>query len=100
MLNFPYYFSVTFEFFSSFILWESVLDLMDQMGNSMEFQGESTNIKTPVFALSMINVDPDEFSGLTFGVSLSSTMNPEVSWYDCNKTVTQYTSIIYSYGKN
>ncbi|PWA18670.1 hypothetical protein CCH79_00005668, partial [Gambusia affinis] len=55
-----------------------VLDLMDQMGNSMEFQGESTNIKTPVFALSMINVDPDEFSGLTFGVSLSSTMNPEI----------------------
>ncbi|XP_043983760.1 adhesion G-protein coupled receptor G2 [Gambusia affinis] len=55
-----------------------VLDLMDQMGNSMEFQGESTNIKSPVFALSMINVDPDEFSGLTFGVSLSSTMNPEI----------------------
>ncbi|XP_054886866.1 adhesion G-protein coupled receptor G6-like [Poeciliopsis prolifica] len=55
-----------------------VLHLTDQMGNSMEFQGESTNIKSPALALSMINVDPEEFSGLTFGVSLSSTMNPEI----------------------
>ncbi|MED6278870.1 hypothetical protein CHARACLAT_028456, partial [Characodon lateralis] len=55
-----------------------VLDLTDQLGNSVEFQGETTNIKAPSLALSMINVDPDEFSGLTFGVSLSSTMIPEI----------------------
>ncbi|XP_037531445.1 adhesion G-protein coupled receptor G2 [Nematolebias whitei] len=56
----------------------SVLDLTDRMGNSMEFQGEIANIKAPALALSMIDVDPDEFSGLTFGVSLTATMNPEV----------------------
>ncbi|XP_027863851.1 adhesion G-protein coupled receptor G4 isoform X2 [Xiphophorus couchianus] len=55
-----------------------VLDLTDQMGNSIEFQGECTNIKSPALALSMINVDPDQFSGLTFGVSLSSSTNPEI----------------------
>uniref|UniRef100_A0A096MA38 Adhesion G protein-coupled receptor G4a n=1 Tax=Poecilia formosa TaxID=48698 RepID=A0A096MA38_POEFO len=55
-----------------------VLDLTDQMGNSMEFQGESIDIKSPALVLSMINVDPDEFSGLTFGVSVSSTLNPEI----------------------
>lgn len=71
------YFSMKLVFFL-FVLWKSVLDLTDQMGNSMEFQGESTNITAPPLAFSMINVDPYEFSGLTFGVSLSSTMNPEV----------------------
>ncbi|XP_014840130.1 PREDICTED: adhesion G-protein coupled receptor G4 [Poecilia mexicana] len=55
-----------------------VLDLTDQMGNSMEFQGESIDIKSPALVLSMINVDPDEFSGLTFGVSVSSTLSPEI----------------------
>ncbi|KAK5617370.1 hypothetical protein CRENBAI_006982 [Crenichthys baileyi] len=55
-----------------------VLDLTDQLGNTMEFQGETTNIKAPSLALCMINVDLDEFSGFTFGVSLSSTMIPEI----------------------
>ncbi|XP_035983368.1 adhesion G-protein coupled receptor G4 isoform X2 [Fundulus heteroclitus] len=55
-----------------------LLDLTDQIGNNMEFQGESANIKAPAIAFSMINADPDNFSGLTFGVSLSSTMNPEI----------------------
>nr|XP_015804819.2 adhesion G-protein coupled receptor G4 [Nothobranchius furzeri]XP_054595207.1 adhesion G-protein coupled receptor G4 [Nothobranchius furzeri] len=56
----------------------TVLDLTDRMGNSMEFQGESTDIKAPALALSMINVDRDEFSGLTFAVSLSPNMDPEI----------------------
>ncbi|XP_013860150.1 adhesion G-protein coupled receptor G4 [Austrofundulus limnaeus] len=56
----------------------NVLDLTDRMGNSMEFQGEIANLKAPALALSMIDVDPEEFSGLTFGVSLTNSMNPEV----------------------
>ncbi|XP_015237430.1 PREDICTED: adhesion G-protein coupled receptor G4 [Cyprinodon variegatus] len=55
-----------------------LLDLTDQMGNCMEFSGEYANIKAHALAFSMINVDPEEFNGLTFSVSLSSTMNPEV----------------------
>lgn len=69
-----------------FFLLQSVLDLTDRMGNSMEFQGEIANIKAPALALSMIDVDPDEFSGLTFGVSLTATMNPEVRRHDGNFT--------------
>lgn len=50
----------------------------------MEFQGEIASIKAPALALSMIDVDPDEFNGLTFGVSLTTTMNPEVRRHDGN----------------
>ncbi|XP_037635374.1 adhesion G-protein coupled receptor G6 [Sebastes umbrosus] len=57
-----------------------VLNLTDQMGNNMDFQDEYTvSITAPSLALSMINVDRNDFSGLTFGVSsISSTMNPEI----------------------
>ncbi|XP_017263583.2 adhesion G-protein coupled receptor G4 [Kryptolebias marmoratus] len=56
----------------------SVLDLTDRMGNSVEFPGEFVNLKAPALALSMVDVDPEEFGSLTFGVSLTTTMNPEV----------------------
>ncbi|XP_061581599.1 adhesion G-protein coupled receptor G4 [Cololabis saira] len=56
----------------------TVLDLTEKLGNSMEFQGELTSITAPALALSMVNVDRDEYDGLTFGVSMSSEMNPEV----------------------
>ncbi|KAM4555690.1 adhesion G-protein coupled receptor G2 [Odontesthes bonariensis] len=55
-----------------------LLNLTDGIGNCMDFQGEYASITAPSLALSMVNVDPGYFIGLTFGVSLSSTMNPEV----------------------
>ena len=67
-----------------FILCKSLLNLTDRMGNCMDFQGESASITAPSLALSMVNVVPGYFSGLTFGVSLSSTVNPEVRCYDYN----------------
>lgn len=48
------------------------------MGNKMDFQEESVSITAPLLALSLINTDPDEFNGLTFGVASSSRLNPEV----------------------
>ncbi|TDH07474.1 hypothetical protein EPR50_G00106460 [Perca flavescens] len=57
----------------------TVLHLTDRMGNNMDFQDESASITAPSLALSMFNVDRNEFSGLTFGVSsVSSIMNPEI----------------------
>lgn len=45
----------------------------------MIFQGESANLTAPPLGFSMINVDPEEFSGLTFGASIvSPTKSPEV----------------------
>ncbi|XP_038556127.1 adhesion G-protein coupled receptor G2 isoform X2 [Micropterus salmoides] len=56
-----------------------VLNLTDRIGDKMDFQGESASLTAPLLALSMINVDPDEFSGLTFSVtSISSNLNPEI----------------------
>ncbi|XP_072251383.1 adhesion G-protein coupled receptor G6 [Leuresthes tenuis] len=55
-----------------------LLNLTDRMGNCMDFQGDSASITAPSLALSMVNVVPGYFNGLTFGVSLSSTVNPEV----------------------
>lgn len=50
------------------------------MGYNMEFHGESANLTAPSLGFSMLNVDPDEFSGLTFGASIVlPTMSPEVS---------------------
>ncbi|XP_070692870.1 adhesion G-protein coupled receptor G2-like [Pempheris klunzingeri] len=57
----------------------TVLNLTERMGNNMDFQDESVCLTAPSLALSMINVDPNEFRGLTFSVSsVSSTLNPEV----------------------
>ncbi|XP_075959737.1 adhesion G protein-coupled receptor G4a [Anarhichas minor] len=60
------------------LLSETLLNLTDRMGNNMNFQEGSISISAPSFALSMINVDQNEFSGLTFGVSFdSSNLNTE-----------------------
>ncbi|KAM6924195.1 adhesion G-protein coupled receptor G6-like [Xenentodon cancila] len=55
----------------------TVLDLTEKLGNSMEFQGDATSITAPSLALSMVNANQEKFDGLTFGVSLSSAINPE-----------------------
>ncbi|XP_077466014.1 adhesion G protein-coupled receptor G4a [Stigmatopora argus] len=58
----------------------SILDLTDTMGNTMAFLGESLSLTAPSLALSMINVDPKGFNGLTFTAdSVSSSQNPNVS---------------------
>lgn len=55
------------------------------MGDNMDFQHESVSLTAPLLALSMVNVDPDEFSGLTFGVSaVSPILNPQVRRYKCH----------------
>ncbi|KAK2848946.1 hypothetical protein Q5P01_008780 [Channa striata] len=55
-----------------------VLNLTDRMGDNMDFQSESVSLTAPSLALSMVNVDPDGFTGLTFGVSsMSSLLNPQ-----------------------
>ncbi|XP_039976498.1 adhesion G-protein coupled receptor G2 [Xiphias gladius] len=55
-----------------------VLNLTDRMGNSMDFQGKSVSLTAPSLALSIIDEAADGFSGLTFGVSLvSSLLNPK-----------------------
>lgn len=62
-----------------FVLCKSVLNLTDRMADYMKFQGESASLTAPSLAISMINVDQSEFSGLTFGVSsISSNMIPKV----------------------
>ncbi|XP_020491499.2 adhesion G-protein coupled receptor G6 isoform X4 [Labrus bergylta] len=56
-----------------------VLNLTERMGNKMDFQDESVNVTAPSLALSMVNVDPGDFRGLTFGVSCTSPiLNPKI----------------------
>lgn len=58
--------------------------MTNRMGDNMDFQSEFVSLTAPSMALSMINVDPDGFSGLTFGVSsFSSHLNPKVRCYEC-----------------
>ncbi|XP_030251405.1 adhesion G-protein coupled receptor G4 isoform X2 [Sparus aurata] len=57
----------------------SILNMTEEMGNNMDFQDESVNVTAPSLAVSMINVNPDDFKGLTFGVSsISSNLNPQI----------------------
>ncbi|KAM9849666.1 adhesion G-protein coupled receptor G6 [Aulostomus maculatus] len=51
-----------------------ILNLTERMGNNMEFPGESVSLTAPSVALSMVNVNPDGFNGLTFGVSSTSAL--------------------------
>ncbi|XP_035524672.1 adhesion G-protein coupled receptor G4 [Morone saxatilis] len=56
-----------------------VLNLTEKMGNNMDFQGKSVSLTAPSLAMSMVNTDPEEFNGLTFGVSsISPNMNPKI----------------------
>ncbi|XP_019718863.1 adhesion G-protein coupled receptor G4 isoform X2 [Hippocampus comes] len=57
----------------------SILNLTDKMGNTMEFENESLSLTAPSLALSMIDVAPEGFNGLTFrAVSMSSFQEPNV----------------------
>ncbi|XP_076595857.1 adhesion G protein-coupled receptor G4a [Chaetodon auriga] len=56
-----------------------VLNLTERIGNNMYFLNESVSVTAPWLALSMVNVDPDEFNGFTFGVSSdTSTLRPKI----------------------
>lgn len=55
-----------------------LLNLTSAMGDTMDFQGQSMTLTAPSLALSVSNVDSQQFSGLTFGVSLSTDLNPKV----------------------
>ncbi|XP_074529758.1 adhesion G-protein coupled receptor G2 [Halichoeres trimaculatus] len=56
-----------------------VLNLTERMGNNIDFEEESFSVTAPSLALSMVNVAPGEFSGLTFGVSaISPVQNPQI----------------------
>lgn len=49
------------------------------MGNKMSFEGESVDITVPLMAMSMVNTDADQFTGLTFGASvISADLAPQV----------------------
>ncbi|XP_055743982.1 adhesion G-protein coupled receptor G4-like [Salvelinus fontinalis] len=55
-----------------------ILGITDSIGDQMDFPEESLNVTVPSLALSLINVDPEQFQGLTFGVSSFSTgLDPE-----------------------
>ncbi|CAB1325367.1 unnamed protein product, partial [Coregonus sp. 'balchen'] len=56
-----------------------ILGITDSVGDQMDFPEELLNVTVPSLALSMINVDPVQFQGLTFGVSSFSTgLVPEI----------------------
>ncbi|XP_076005388.1 adhesion G protein-coupled receptor G4a [Genypterus blacodes] len=60
------------------LMANNVLNLTERMGDNMDFQGDSISLLAPSLAMSMINVDPVEFRGLTFGVSfLSPNQDPK-----------------------
>ncbi|KAM9795121.1 adhesion G-protein coupled receptor G2 [Neosynchiropus ocellatus] len=56
-----------------------VLNMTENLGDSMEFQGESLSVTAPTLAVSMVNTDREGFKGLTFGVSsISAALEPQV----------------------
>lgn len=57
-----------------------VINLTERMGDKAVLSDDSFNMATPALALSMINVDPDSFRGVTFCVSnFSAGTIPEVN---------------------
>lgn len=49
------------------------------MGHNVDFQDKSMSLTAPSLALSLVNVNPNAFSGLTFGVTTESPTNhPQV----------------------
>ncbi|KAI4897297.1 hypothetical protein NFI96_024664, partial [Prochilodus magdalenae] len=56
-----------------------ILSITDQVGNRLTFSGFSHSTTVPSLALQLINLDTEEFQGLTFGVSSFQTgMSPEI----------------------
>ncbi|XP_078478589.1 LOW QUALITY PROTEIN: uncharacterized protein LOC144739520 [Lampetra planeri] len=72
-----------------------VLNLTDMMGNKMDFPGESKSVTAPSVALSMINIVPDGFSGFTFSVSsTSSVQHPKLFRGDPKAFPSQLSDIV------
>ncbi|XP_064206704.1 adhesion G-protein coupled receptor G4 isoform X1 [Anguilla rostrata] len=46
-----------------------ILKITEDIGDRISFSGESYNIIEQPLAISLVNVDPDRFDGITFGVS-------------------------------
>ncbi|XP_028816759.1 adhesion G-protein coupled receptor G4 [Denticeps clupeoides] len=60
-------------------LTNRILELTDSIGDKMDFEGEKFNTTVPSLALQIINVNPNQFTGLTFGVSsFFSGQSPEI----------------------
>ncbi|XP_072519724.1 adhesion G-protein coupled receptor G2 isoform X2 [Salminus brasiliensis] len=56
-----------------------ILSITDQVGNRMDFSGFCHSTTVPSLALQLINLEPEEFQGLTFGVSSFQTgLTPEI----------------------
>ncbi|KAL0974130.1 hypothetical protein UPYG_G00216040 [Umbra pygmaea] len=47
----------------------SILNITESVGQQMDFPEEALNVTVPSLSLSMVNVDKNDFQGLTFGVS-------------------------------
>nr|XP_015207050.1 PREDICTED: adhesion G-protein coupled receptor G4-like isoform X1 [Lepisosteus oculatus] len=56
-----------------------ILNVMESLGNRIAFPGNLFSLTSPNLALSVVGVDPRNFSGLAFGVSsFSQGVNPQV----------------------
>ncbi|KAK3564416.1 hypothetical protein QTP86_018803 [Hemibagrus guttatus] len=56
-----------------------ILSITDQVGTRVDFSGEFHNTTVPSLALQLINLEPQHFQGLTFGVSSFQTdLPPEI----------------------
>ncbi|XP_058252494.1 adhesion G-protein coupled receptor G4 [Hemibagrus wyckioides] len=69
-------------FYSTSFLSEAtneILSITDQVGTRVDFSGEFHNTTVPSLALQLINLEPQLFQGLTFGVSSFQTnLPPEI----------------------
>uniref|UniRef100_A0A672YPL4 Adhesion G protein-coupled receptor G4b n=1 Tax=Sphaeramia orbicularis TaxID=375764 RepID=A0A672YPL4_9TELE len=52
----------------------TLLNMTSAVGDTMDFQGQSVTLTAPSLALSVSNVDSQQFSGLTFGVFASDPL--------------------------
>ncbi|XP_037396211.1 adhesion G-protein coupled receptor G4 isoform X1 [Pygocentrus nattereri] len=56
-----------------------ILSITERVGNRIDFSGFCHNTTVPSLALQLINVETEEFQGLTFGVSSFQTgLSPEI----------------------
>ncbi|XP_060741651.1 adhesion G-protein coupled receptor G4 [Tachysurus vachellii] len=76
-------------FFSTSFLSEAtneIISITDQVGSRLDFSGELHNTTVPSLALQIINLDPQLFQGLTFGVSSFQTGLPPEIFFNQNFT--------------
>ncbi|KPP61947.1 putative G-protein coupled receptor 112, partial [Scleropages formosus] len=61
------------------LVTNEILSITDSIGNKMTFGGDQYNVAAPSLAISLFNVDPGHFQGLSFGVSsVSQDSSPEI----------------------